>query len=398
MATVRLYLDTRRAKKNGEYPIKIVVFHNKDIMIGTPFTASKSEWVNNQYIRSVPNYRAKNAGIAALKLKIESIILELERKEILHTFSDKELKNKLEEGDAKKRAPSFLQIYNEFAESRTAQRTRDIYLDTLNKIESFDRRVTFDKINLRWLDNFDEHLEDNGASVNTRSIHMRNIRAVFNYALDHELTTNYPFRKFKIKSERTRHRNLYMIQLQQLMMYDGKWNAFRDCFMLSFYLCGINLVDLLHAKKADVVKGRLEYRRRKTKKLYSIKIEPEAWDIINRYPDDEYLVSFIRIYKSYDGFKRGINYSLKKITDQKGNIIDAGLSSYYARHTWASVAASLDIPKETISVALGHEIGSSVTSIYINFDQVKVDKANRKIIDAINKGMPAHAHTPSPHS
>ena len=60
------------------------------------------------------------------------------------------------------------------------------------------------------------------------------------------------------------------------------------------------------------------------------------------------------------------------------------LSSYWARHTWATIAAELDIPKETISAALGHEIGSSITSIYIRYDQKKVDEANRKVIDYVN--------------
>lgn len=61
-------------------------------------------------------------------------------------------------------------------------------------------------------------------------------------------------------------------------------------------------------------------------------------------------------------------------------------SSYWARHSWATVAASLDIPKETISEALGHEIGSRVTSIYINFDRRKVDEANRRVLDWVLHG------------
>ena len=63
------------------------------------------------------------------------------------------------------------------------------------------------------------------------------------------------------------------------------------------------------------------------------------------------------------------------------------ISSYWARHTWATIAASLDIPKETISAALGHEIGSPITSIYIKFDQNKVDEANRKVIDYVNSNL-----------
>lgn len=59
------------------------------------------------------------------------------------------------------------------------------------------------------------------------------------------------------------------------------------------------------------------------------------------------------------------------------------LSAYWARHSWATIAYSLDVPKETISEALGHEIGSRITSIYIAFDRRKVDAANRKVIDYV---------------
>lgn len=59
------------------------------------------------------------------------------------------------------------------------------------------------------------------------------------------------------------------------------------------------------------------------------------------------------------------------------------LSSYWARHTWATLAAQLDVPKETIAAALGHEIGMAVTSIYIDFNQSKIDEANRRVLDYV---------------
>ena len=136
-------------------------------------------------------------------------------------------------------------------------------------------------------------------------------------------------------------------------------------------------------KKSDYRNGRIQYKRAKTKALYDIKVESEAKQLIEKYATDDgdnHLLSFVHLYKDYNGFKRGVSYSLKKMEDDKG-IINSELTTYYARHTWATLAASLDIPKETISAALGHEIGSSTTSIYINFDQKKVDEANRKIID-----------------
>ena len=165
-------------------------------------------------------------------------------------------------------------------------------------------------------------------------------------------------------------------------------------FMLMFYLIGINAADLFLAKPDSIDNGRLEYKRAKTGKLYSIKIEPEAMEIINRYRGNNYLLNIMDEYKDYKNFLHRMGIALKEI----GNMERVGrggkkvreplfkdLSSYWSRHTWATIAASIDIPKETISEALGHSIGSEVTSIYIKFDYKKVDEANRKVIDHIFK-------------
>lgn len=118
-----------------------------------------------------------------------------------------------------------------------------------------------------------------GMKVNAYAIHLRNVRTVFNYALDEGYTSMYPFRKFSIGKEETRKRSLTVGQLRTLRDYPcEEWQEkYRDIFMLMFYLIGINAVDLLNARNSDVVNGRLEYKRAKTGKLYSILIEPEAW-------------------------------------------------------------------------------------------------------------------------
>lgn len=95
-------------------------------------------------------------------------------------------------------------------------------------------------------------------------------------------------------------------------------------------------------------------------------------------------------YKDYMNFSHRMGIALKEIGEMKrvgkgGKKVHIPvfpeISSYWSRHTWATFAAELDIPKETISEALGHSMGSKVTSIYINFDRKKVDEANRKVID-----------------
>lgn len=170
-------------------------------------------------------------------------------------------------------------------------------------------------------------------------------------------------------------------------------------FMLLFYLCGINAVDLF--RLTEIHNSRIEYRRAKTGRLYSIKVEPEAMEIIEKYRGKTYLLDVLDKYADYKNFLHRLDRNLKLIGSVK--MVSSGkasgpmkkeytglfpkLSTYWARHTWATVAAELDIPKETIAAALGHEIGSSVTSIYIDFNQKKIDAANRKILDFLKENQ-----------
>ena len=165
--------------------------------------------------------------------------------------------------------------------------------------------------------------------------------------------------------------------------------------MLMFYLIGINGADLFMAKPNQVRNGRLEYKRAKTGKLYSVLIQPEAQEIIDRYKGKNYLIDVMDTCSSHKGFLRRMGEALKGIGEVKrvgrgGRKVRKPLfdeiSSYWSRHTWATIAAELDIPIDTISEALGHEHGCSTTRIYVDFNQKKVDDANRTVIDHINCG------------
>jgi len=206
---------------------------------------------------------------------------------------------------------------------------------------------------------------------------------VFNDAIDDEIIQVYPFRKFKIKYEETRKRSLTVEQLREIMNLpcQGLQLMYKDVFMLMFFLIGVNAVDLFNAPKGAISNGRLEYRRAKTGKLYSIKVEPEAMAIINRYSGSAYLINILDRFTSYRFYLCRMNQALKHMVSKDLKFPD--ISSYWSRHTWATIAAELDIPKETIAAALGHSIGNPTTSIYIKFNQKKVDEANRRVIDYV---------------
>lgn len=397
MANASFYLDTRAEKKDGTFPVKVYVKHRSKFLLSTNFSSTRETWDGNGYNRKEHNYKNKNSALRALMTRVEDELLELERTGRILSMTDKALKEHLKEHILGKneRRKAFVDYLDEFVAKKESVGTKTVYLTTKNKLLAFDPDCTLESMDRKWLERFERWMADSGMKVNAYAIHLRNIRAVFNYCIDEEYTTLYPFRKFQIKKEETRKRSLTVGQLRELRDYpcEEYQVRYRDMFMLMFYLIGINAADLFRAKKSDVINGRLEYKRAKTGKLYSIKIEPEAQEIIDKYSGSgEYLLNVMDAYGDYKDFLHRMDVSLKQI----GGLERVGrggkkvrtpafpdLSSYWCRHTWATLAASLDIPKETISEALGHSFGSSVTSIYIKFDNRKVDEANRKVLDAL---------------
>lgn len=397
MASVKYQLDTRRAKKDGTFPIKIYVYHNRSFLVNTMFSANIENWNGNEYSNKEPNYKAKNVAIRNTINNVENLILRLYETGELNKITDKRLKELIdaELNGEKKKIKEFIDCLDEFVAKKKNKGTKSVYIDTRNKILKFDDQCSFKSMDKKWLERFEQWMIDRGMKINAYAIHLRNIRAVFNYAINEEYTTLYPFRKFKIKKEETRKRSLTVEQIRMLRDYpcDDYQKKYRDMFLLMFYLLGINAADLFLAKKTDVVNGRLEYKRAKTGKLYSVKIEPEAQDLLEKYKGKgEYLVNVMDSYKNYKDYLHRMGDGLKNIgeMERKGlggkKIIKPlfpDLSSYWSRHTWATLAAEIDIPIETISAALGHSYGSSTTNIYIRFDLKKVDDANRKVIDYV---------------
>lgn len=315
-----------------------------------------------------------------------------------HTEGTGELKEHLKAivSGKKIQKRNLIDYMKEYQSLARTEGTSETYERTIARLMKFDKDCTFETIDRRWLTAFLSWCRRDGLSDNTSSIYLRCIRAVFNYGIDEGYTESYPFRRFKVPHQKTRHRALTVEQLAAIRDYKGEpfLYRYRDIFMLMFYLGGINMKDLL--LNAHIEGDRLLYRRSKTGKLYDLKIEPEARVILDRYKGEDHLLNVMDNCKDYRDFNRMINENLKKIgkveivPDKLGKLrkfkrspIEPDLSTYWTRHTWATIAAGIDIPKDTIAQMLGHS-GTSVTDIYIQFDHRKVDEANRKVIDYLN--------------
>lgn len=269
-------------------------------------------------------------------------------------------------------------------------------LDLMKKFAPVEN-LGFKQVNYQFLSQFQQLYASRGHSVNTLNLHFRNMRTVFNDAINSDYIDQglYPFRKFKIKKAATKSRNLNLKEIATLLKAVPRIKAeeeARDLFMLSFYLLGVNMIDLVTAEKSQIERGRFYYTRAKTKKPYSIKIFPEAQGIIDKYKGENgCLLRFIedkkRNQKKCDRktplYKDITDYANKKLKDLgKSCGLGNSLSSYYARHSWASIADELEIPKTVISTALGHST-NSVTDTYIATDLNRVDEANGKIIQKL---------------
>lgn len=348
MASVKLYFDKRARRKDHRIPLKVGITHKQDyaqinldvLLLPEQWDPEKNKVINH------PNKAFLNTYISKRLLEIELQVLKLQEAGVFDTRTLSEIRKMLQDGadpEAKPKKVLFEEHFIRFMENKSNPRTHNIYQCTLNKMKEYTdiSTLAFEEINVPWLKSFEKFLRKT-MSVNARSVYLRNIRAVFNDAIDEELTASYPFRKFKIKNERTPKRSLPAEQLCLLRDYacEEHQEQYRDLFMLIFYLVGINIIDLCHLKK--ISHGRIEYKRAKTGRWYSIKVEPEALELIKRYKGKNYLINIMDRYSNHKDYAHRLNQNLREIGEMKraglgGKKIREPLfpeiSTYWARHT-----------------------------------------------------------------
>lgn len=387
MITIRLI--TLRETKQG-FPVNLYININgkrlhffTDIYISTP-----NNLQGNQIKKGEINYLEKNLRLNKILAEVSGLVYQQQNIAILKQRIPALLGHQENSTEIK-----LVDSIIKYSLLKPYKRTRKLYEGTANKIKLFDDTITIDKVNKTWLTEFEQFCAET-MSVNGYAVHMRNIRAVFNYLIAEGVTTNYPFKLYKIKKEMTVHRALTEQQLR-LIKYVNTPSfclEYRDMFMLSLYLIGINPKDLFYLIPDKVLNDRIIYHRFKTNKLYNVKIEPEALKILQRYKGEKYLLNCLDRYKDYLDYLHHMNDGLKKLgmeyVEGKGYVegtksICPELTSYWARHTWATIAYNIGVSKDVISQALGHSNGVAVTDIYIEYDLEKVDEANRKVIDYI---------------
>lgn len=410
MSKVSLYHDLRAVKDGNPGPVKIKVFHKKKaIMLPTIVKITSEQWMDRKVVNH-PRARQLNSYLALKIADVTSAIMELDVRNELEAMEPASLKKHLlrllgHVIDKEDSGMTFYSAFTSYLEQVKTEGTRRVYGQTMSRLLAFCKhedidieKLKFEEITTDWLKSFEAYMSKTAKKRNARNIHLRNIRTVFNYAIKTlDMDIPYPFRKFKIVAEETANRAMTIDQIRILKDYpieEPHIEKARDIFMLMTYLIGINAADLFQATHKQLVNGRLEYWRQKMSKtaFYSIKIEPEAMAIMKKYKGKRFLLDICDTYSDYQDYLRKMDKYLKKIgptwVQGRGGKryyapIFPELSSYWSRHTWATLAVELGIPINTASESLGHKIGSKTTAIYIHYKRKRIDTANREIIDYI---------------
>ena len=236
---------------------------------------------------------------------------------------------------------------------------------------------------------YEAHLKARGVRMNTISFYMRNLRAVYNRAVEKGLTQpNNPFRHVYTGVDKTVKRAIPIKAIKALKELDlsmkPSLDFARDMFLFSFYTRGMSFVDMAYLKKTDLQNGILTYRRRKTGQELSIKWEKCMAEIIAKYPENktDFFLPIITKQgnerKQYDNALHLVNYHLKDLSEMLQ--LQRPLTMYVARHSWASAAKAKNVPLSVISEGMGHD-SEATTQIYLaSLETSVVDKANKMIL------------------
>lgn len=381
MAKSTLRLDTRRALQDGTYPVQVKVGYGTNLYLATGIYLEKEDWDPGLQICTGRQARSINNILRTLLTSISNRILELKEAGQWDKLTGAQLREMLTDMSLTSPTigvPSLLD-YMEKVKALKSEQTAKSYDNTIAKLQEYcdPSRLRFTDMSYVWFEGFIKLMEDGGLKRNTVAKYLKCIKTVIRYAVEDGVAVNQAYLKVNSRAEAdTPMRNLPIETLRRIRdtKIKGKTAVYLDAFMLSFYLIGINMADLLALPKDCIVNGRLHYKRAKTGKNYSILVQPEAQAIIDKYPGKTHLLNFS---EKVSCFRYNCNDLLSKL--------ERGLTWYWARYSWANYAVDLDIPKDTISEALGHKHGSSITGIYIKYSLDKVDKANRRVIDYLNE-------------
>ena len=399
-ATVNVLCYKSKTLKNGEHPLMVCVCKDrkrKYISIGMSVNPRFWDFEKNKPKRNCPNKEQLNKLIAEIEQKYAEQVMEFSTMQRDYTATT--LVETVDNSSKCKTVNDLFlhHIKQLMNENRLgyALSVRQVYTSLIKYKGNLD--FFFTEIDITWLKGYESWLRKQDLSENTIGIRFRTLRMIYNLAISEGLvkSDSYPFKKYKVSKlhKVTAKRAITKKEIKKIMSYDTSSACFSkklavDIFSFSYLMGGINFTDIAMLTQENIEDGKLIYIRQKTKKTIVLPLLPQANEIIDKYKDSKrkYLFPIL------DNKKRtpmqtkdritdviaSTNYHLKTIGESLG--IALKITTYVARHSYATVLKRAGVSTSVICESLGHS-SERITQIYLDsFDNEQMNKAMKNLL------------------
>lgn len=400
--SLKLKLNQDRILNCGKYPLVFQIIHRRQrrlIYTGIRLAVESFDTEKEQVISSEQQrfkrseLKKMNEHLHQTRVEIESMVEYIVDKTSSFTVDNiTSLYNRRREN-----IYFFTFLEHTIEQNRAVEKfgTASNYLSTLRVFRYYlkSEKLKFTDIDQKLIKEFDIFLQKRKIKQNSIAFYINNLRTIYNKASEDGVFEvpqgGSPFDKVCVKRAKTIKRALPVDVVRRIMELDlsscREMELSRDLFMFSFYSRGMPLVDVLNLRRKDIDNNSFHYFRRKTKTLIKVGLTPQLQQIIDKYDSEgEYIFPFLsnkssaqENYKKYRNVLVWQNNTLKKIAGKVG--VSQNLTTYVARHSWATVAKEKGISVAVISEGLGHST-ESVTNVYLkSFEQGVLDEANSQV-------------------
>lgn len=402
MATVKLKFRPSSVQ-SAEGTLYFQVTHKRKVKwLSTGLYVFPHEWDANTATVLVPAAGKRNAVLTLVQSKVELALrqwkLVLNSMELNHNdFTVEELCDAFNRNPLPKTVFMFLQEQVVNKELMMRHGTARTYSNAYRRFKAFrnDVDLTFDQLTPGMIEHFEAWFIHRRLKQNSIRCYLRTLNTMFSKAQEEGLLRNRNlFSRVHLSYVPTAKRAIgekEMRMIAKLQLREGSTLALaRDIFVFSYYMRGMSFVDIAYLRKTDLRNGMWTYSRMKTNQSLTVEWEEAQQRIIDRYTsktkDSRYLFPVIKQedgteYEQCQRMQLNINRALKKIGERIG--LKIPLTTYVARHTWASVARNVNVPVSVISVGMGHR-SIKTTEVYLDsVDISRVNEANRMLIKRI---------------
>ena len=396
--TIKVLCYKSKTLSNGEHPLMICVCKDgkrKYQSLGISVKAELWDFKNNQPKSKCPN---RERIILLINEKINEIQkAALDKRIAGKEFTATSLMDSVSKGNIHKTVGEYYLTYIQNLKKEKRVRYAGMFEVSYNSFIKFNKHldIPFSDINVAWLKRYELWMREQNLSDNTIGTRIRHLRAVFNLAItEHSIKDDcYPFHIYKVAklNKETPKRAISKKDVLRVMNYQSKsimGNLAIDVFTFSYLTAGINFIDIAKLRQTNIVGNHLIYNREKTKKLINVPLQAKAIEIINKYKDEKspYLFPIlspfhkteIQIANRLHKVLAKINKHLKQICKELK--LPLPLTTYVARHSYATVLKYAGVSTSIISESLGHS-SEKITQTYLDsFDNEQIDAAMKNLL------------------